>query len=89
MAIGQISDIAELSCVAPDERYVDYPETNFMIQSKLIYRKRGVYQHKLIKDIEGQSPENARNILYDHMCFAEKHKKEQEVIIKNSLMAIE
>ena len=54
-----------------------------------LWEKGREYQHKLIKSIEGQSPDRSRNIIYEHMCFAEQHMKEQEVVIKNNLMAID
>ena len=54
-----------------------------------LWEKGREYQHKLINSIEGNSPDVSRSIIYDHMCFAEQHMKEQEIVFKNSFLNIE
>ena len=54
-----------------------------------LWEKGREYQHKLIDSIEGNSPDVSRGIIYDHMCFAEQHMKEQEIVFKNSFLNIE
>ena len=54
-----------------------------------LWEKGREYQHKLIDSIEGDSPDVSRGIIYDHMCFAEQHMNEQEIVFKNSFLNIE
>ena len=54
-----------------------------------LWEKGREYQHKLIDSIEGHSPDVPRGIIYDHMCLAEQHMKEREIVFKNSFLNIE